>query len=145
MPRNEVDLVSLKNRYGIVGTDPAFEDALRMAVRVAPTDFPVLIIGETGAGKENIARIIHDYSDRRRNAYQTIDCGSTPEGTIESELFGHKKGSFTDVLLAFENQFFAVVTCDFQCVVNVGVCAVVLKADIDNRTYNLGDFTFDFL
>ena len=98
MPRNEVDLVSLKNRYGIVGTDPAFEDALRMAVRVAPTDFPVLIIGETGAGKENIARIIHDYSDRRRNAYQTIDCGSTPEGTIESELFGHKKGSFTDAV-----------------------------------------------
>lgn len=98
MPRNEVDLVALKNRYGIVGTDPAFEDALRMAVRVAPTDFPVLIIGETGAGKENIARIIHDYSDRRRKAYQTIDCGSTPEGTIESELFGHKKGAFTDAV-----------------------------------------------
>ena len=69
-----------------------------MAVRVAPTDFPVLIIGETGAGKENIARIIHDYSDRRRNIYQTIDCGSTPEGTIESELFGHKKGAFTDAI-----------------------------------------------
>ena len=98
MPRNEVDLVALKNRYGIVGTDPAFEEALRMAVRVAPTDFPVLIIGETGAGKENIARIIHDYSDRRRNTYQTIDCGSTPEGTIESELFGHKKGAFTDAI-----------------------------------------------
>ena len=98
MPRNEVDLVALKNRYGIVGTDPAFEDALRMAVRVAPTDFPVLIIGETGSGKENVARIIHDYSDRRRNTYQTIDCGSTPEGTIESELFGHKKGSFTDAV-----------------------------------------------
>lgn len=98
MPRNEVDLVALKNRYGIVGTDPAFEDALRMAVRVAPTDFPVLIIGETGAGKENIARIIHDYSERRRNTYQTIDCGSTPEGTIESELFGHKKGAFTDAI-----------------------------------------------
>ena len=98
MPRTEVDLVALKNRYGIVGTDPSFEDALRMAVRVAPTDFPVLIIGETGAGKENIARIIHDYSDRRRNTYQTIDCGSTPEGPIESELFGHKKGSFTDAV-----------------------------------------------
>lgn len=98
MPKNEVDLVALKNRYGIVGTDPAFEDALRMAVRVAPTEFPVLIIGETGSGKENIARIIHDYSDRRRNTYQTIDCGSTPEGTIESELFGHKKGSFTDAV-----------------------------------------------
>ena len=98
MPRKEIDLVSLKNRYGIVGTDPAFEEALRMAVRVAPTDFPVLIIGETGVGKENIARIIHDYSDRRRNAYLTIDCGSTPEGTIESELFGHKKGSFTDAV-----------------------------------------------
>ena len=98
MQRKEIDLVALKNRYGIVGTDPAFEEALRMAVRVAPTDFPVLIIGETGAGKENIARIIHDYSDRRRNAYLTIDCGSTPEGTIESELFGHKKGSFTDAV-----------------------------------------------
>ena len=98
MPREEIDLISLKNRYGIVGTDPAFEEALRMAVRVAPTDFPVLIIGETGAGKENIARIIHDYSNRRKNTYQTIDCGSTPEGTIESELFGHKKGSFTDAV-----------------------------------------------
>jgi DNA-binding NtrC family response regulator len=98
MARKEIDLIALKNRYGIVGTDPAFEEALRLAVRVAPTDFPVLIIGETGAGKENIARIIHDYSNRRRAVYQTIDCGSTPEGTIESELFGHKKGSFTDAV-----------------------------------------------
>ena len=98
MPRKEIDLISLKNRYGIVGTDYAFEEALRMAVRVAPTDFPVLIIGETGAGKENIARIIHDYSNRKKAVYQTIDCGSTPEGTIESELFGHKKGSFTDAV-----------------------------------------------
>lgn len=98
MSRKDIDLVALKNRYGIVGTDSSFEEALRMAVRVAPTDFPVLIIGETGAGKENIARIIHDYSDRHRAPYQMIDCGSTPEGTIESELFGHKKGAFTDAV-----------------------------------------------
>ena len=98
MPRKEIDLVSVKNRYGIVGTDPAFEDMLRMAVRIAPADFPVLIVGETGTGKENIARIIHDYSQRNRGPYQTIDCGSTPEGTIESELFGHKKGAFTDAV-----------------------------------------------
>lgn len=98
MHRKDVDLISLKTRYGIVGTDPAFEEALRLAVRVAPTEFPVLIIGETGAGKENIARIIHDYSNRKSGAYQTIDCGSTPEGTIESELFGHKKGAFTDAV-----------------------------------------------
>lgn len=96
--KEDVDLISLKNRYGIVGTDPAFEEALRLAVRVAPTEFPVLIIGETGAGKENIARIIHDYSKRWKGTYQTIDCGSTPEGTIESELFGHKKGAFTDAV-----------------------------------------------
>ena len=98
MQKREIDLVAVKNRYGIVGTDPAFEDTLRMAIRIAPADFPVLIIGETGTGKENIARIIHDYSQRSRATYQTIDCGSTPEGTIESELFGHKKGAFTDAV-----------------------------------------------
>ncbi len=91
----EIDLVSLKSRYGIVGTDPAFLEALRMAVRVAPTDYPVLIIGETGAGKENIARIIHDFSKRSRAPYQTINCGSSPEGTIDSELFGSQKGAYT--------------------------------------------------
>ena len=89
------ELQGIKQRYGIVGNCEALNHALDVALQVAPTDLSVLIIGESGVGKEIIPRIIHDNSPRRREKYFAINCGSIPEGTIDSELFGHVKGSFT--------------------------------------------------
>ena len=89
------ELQSLKNKYDIIGNDPALNRALEIAVAVAPTDITVLVSGESGVGKENIPRIIHQNSRRRNGKYFAINCGAIPEGTIDSELFGHEKGSFT--------------------------------------------------
>ena len=89
------ELQSLKNKYDIIGNDPALNRALEIAVAVASTDLTVLICGESGVGKENIPKIIHQYSRRRTGKYFAVNCGAIPEGTIDSELFGHEKGSFT--------------------------------------------------
>ena len=89
------ELQSLKNKFDIIGNDPALNRALEIAVGVAPTDITVLVTGESGVGKENIPRIIHQNSPRKRGKYFAINCGAIPEGTIDSELFGHEKGSFT--------------------------------------------------
>jgi transcriptional regulator with PAS, ATPase and Fis domain len=89
------ELQSLKNRYDIIGNDPALNRALEVALAVAPTDITVLVTGESGVGKENIPKIIHQNSARKRGKYFAINCGAIPEGTIDSELFGHEKGSFT--------------------------------------------------
>lgn len=89
------ELQSLKNKFDIIGNDPALNRALEIAVAVAPTDITVLVSGESGVGKENIPRIIHQNSRRRNGKYFAINCGAIPEGTIDSELFGHEKGSFT--------------------------------------------------
>ena len=89
------ELQILKNKYDIIGNDPALNRALEVAVSVAPTDISVLVTGESGVGKENIPRIIHQLSPRRRGKYFAINCGAIPEGTVDSELFGHEKGSFT--------------------------------------------------
>ena len=89
------ELQSLKNKYDIIGNDPALNRALEIAVAVAPTDITVLVSGESGVGKENIPRIIHQTGPRKRGKYFAINCGAIPEGTIDSELFGHEKGSFT--------------------------------------------------
>ena len=87
------ELQSLKNKFDIIGNDPALNRALEVAVAVAPTDISVLVTGESGVGKENIPRIIHQNSPRRNAKYFAINCGAIPEGTIDSELFGHEKGS----------------------------------------------------
>lgn len=92
------ELQRLKNKYDIVGNDAALNRALETAVAVAPTDLSVLVIGETGVGKENIPKIIHQNSLRKTGKYFAVNCGAIPEGTIESELFGHKKGSFTGAI-----------------------------------------------
>ena len=92
------ELQSIKQRYNIVGNCDALNRALDVALQVAPTDLSVLIIGESGVGKEIIPRIIHDNSPRRREKYFAINCDSIPEGTIDSELFGHVKGSFTGAI-----------------------------------------------
>lgn len=89
------ELQTLKNKFDIIGNDPALNRALEIAVTVAPTDITVLVTGESGVGKENIPRIIHQNSPRRRGKYFAINCGAIPEGTVDSELFGHEKGSFT--------------------------------------------------
>lgn len=89
------ELQSLKNKFDIIGNDPALNRALEIAVAVAPTDITVLVSGESGVGKENIPRIIHQNSRRRNGKYFAINCGAIPEGTVDSELFGHEKGSFT--------------------------------------------------
>ena len=93
-----MNIESVKAKYDIIGNSPLLNHAIEMAVRVAPTDMSVLIMGESGVGKEIFSRIIHDNSDRgrsSRNKLIAVNCGAIPEGTIESELFGHKKGSFT--------------------------------------------------
>ena len=89
------ELQSLKNKYDIVGNDPALNRALEIAIKVAPIDMTVLVSGESGVGKENIPRIIHQNSPRKRAKYFAINCGAIPEGTVDSELFGHEKGAFT--------------------------------------------------
>lgn len=89
------ELQTLKNKYDIIGNDPALNRALEIAMAVAPTDITVLVSGESGVGKETIPRIIHQNSKRKNGKYFAINCGAIPEGTIDSELFGHEKGSFT--------------------------------------------------
>ena len=89
------ELQSLKNKFDIIGNDPALNRALEVAVKVAPVDMTVLVTGESGAGKENIPKIIHQFSPRKKGRYFAVNCGAIPEGTVDSELFGHEKGAFT--------------------------------------------------
>src|SRR5215212_3705477 len=90
-----MDLQSIKNRFGIIGNSTALNHALDVAVQVAATDLSVLIVGESGVGKEVFSQIIHVLSGRKHNPFIAVNCGAIPEGTIDSELFGHEKGSFT--------------------------------------------------
>lgn len=89
------ELQSVKNKFDIIGNDAALNRAIEISVAVAPTDLTVLVAGESGVGKENIPKIIHSFSRRRTGKYFAVNCGAIPEGTIDSELFGHEKGSFT--------------------------------------------------
>ncbi|MBS1934916.1 MAG: sigma-54-dependent Fis family transcriptional regulator, partial [Bacteroidetes bacterium] len=90
-----MEIQSIKNRFGIIGNSPALNYALQVAVQVANTDLNVLIFGESGVGKEVFSQIIHSLSSRKHNPFIAVNCGAIPEGTIDSELFGHEKGSFT--------------------------------------------------
>ena len=93
-----MDLNQIKQRFGIIGNDPELDRALEIARQVAPTSLSVLVTGESGVGKEVIPQIIHQYSARKHNVYLALNCGGIPEGTIDSELFGHEKGSFTGAI-----------------------------------------------
>lgn len=95
----------VKQRFGIIGSAPELDRAIDVALQVAPTDLSVLITGESGAGKESFPQIIHQYSRRKHGPYFAINCGSIPEGTIDSELFGHEKGSFTGATGARKGYF----------------------------------------
>jgi transcriptional regulator with PAS, ATPase and Fis domain len=92
------DVQNIKQRYGIIGNAPALNRAIDVALQVAPTDLSVLITGESGVGKETFPQIIHQNSPRKHGKYIAVNCGAIPEGTIDSELFGHEKGSFTGAL-----------------------------------------------
>lgn len=89
------ELQSIKNRFGIIGNYPVLNRAIEKAIQVAPTDISVLVMGESGVGKEHIPKIIHSESKRKHQPYIVVNCGAIPEGTIDSELFGHEKGAFT--------------------------------------------------
>ena len=99
------ELQSLKNKYDIIGNDPALNRALEVAVAVAPTDISVLVTGESGVGKEFFPQVIHAHSARKHQKYVAVNCGAIPEGTIDSELFGHEKGAFTGAIEARKGYF----------------------------------------
>src|SRR6185436_12586586 len=99
------ELQSIKNRFGIIGNSQALNYALEVAVQVAPTDLTVLIMGESGVGKEVFSSIIHALSTRKHNPFIAVNCGAIPEGTIDSELFGHEKGSFTGAVESRKGYF----------------------------------------
>ncbi len=102
---NPTEIQAIKNRFGIIGTSPALNHAINVAVQVAATDLTVLITGESGSGKESFSKIIHSISSRKHGPFIAINCGAIPEGTIDSELFGHEKGAFTGALDARKGYF----------------------------------------
>lgn len=102
---SEIDLQSVKQRFGIIGCSEAMERAIAVALRVAPTSLSVLVTGESGVGKEFFPQIIHAYSPRKHKKYIAVNCGAIPEGTIDSELFGHEKGAFTGASEARKGYF----------------------------------------
>ncbi len=95
---NPSEIQAIKNRFGIIGTSPVLNHAINVAIQVAATDLTVLITGESGSGKESFSKIIHSISSRKHGPFIAINCGAIPEGTIDSELFGHEKGAFTGAL-----------------------------------------------
>jgi len=98
-------LQNIKQRFGIIGNNISLNRALEKSIRVAETDISVLVVGESGVGKENIPRIIHQYSHRKHSKYIAVNCGAIPEGTIDSELFGHEKGAFTGATQSRDGYF----------------------------------------
>ena len=100
-----IELLPIKQRFGIIGNSPLLNRALEIALRVAPTDLTVLVTGESGVGKEFFPQVIHAYSARKHNKYVAVNCGAIPEGTIDSELFGHEKGAFTGAIESRKGYF----------------------------------------
>ena len=94
----KAEIQQVKQRFGIIGNTEALSRAIDVAIQVAPTDLSVLITGESGVGKESFPQIIHQYSRRKHGQYIAVNCGAIPEGTIDSELFGHEKGAFTGAI-----------------------------------------------
>ena len=99
------EVVQAKQRFSIIGNSPALVNAVERAIKVAPIDLSVLVTGESGSGKEFFPKIIHAYGSRKHNKYIAVNCGAIPEGTIDSELFGHEKGSFTGAISARKGYF----------------------------------------
>ncbi len=99
------DVILARQRYGIIGNSPLLMEAVSRAVRVAPIDLSVLVTGESGSGKEFFPKIIHGFSPRKHAKYIAVNCGAIPEGTIDSELFGHEKGAFTGAVATRKGYF----------------------------------------
>src|SRR5210317_2517429 len=100
-----MDVQAIKQRFEIIGNSVGLNRAIEVAVQVAPTDLSVLVTGESGTGKEVFPQIIHNFSTRKHGKYIAVNCGAIPEGTIDSELFGHEKGSFTGAHSARKGYF----------------------------------------
>ncbi|MDE6682871.1 MAG: sigma-54 dependent transcriptional regulator, partial [Muribaculaceae bacterium] len=105
MPELSAEVKQAKQRFSIIGNAPALLNAISRAIRVAPIDLSVLVTGESGSGKEFFPKIIHQYGARKHKKYIAVNCGAIPEGTIDSELFGHEKGSFTGAIAARKGYF----------------------------------------
>ncbi|MDE5869722.1 MAG: sigma-54 factor interaction domain-containing protein, partial [Muribaculaceae bacterium] len=105
MSELSAEVKQAKQRFSIIGNSPALLNAISRAIRVAPIDLSVLITGESGSGKEFFPKIIHQYGARKHKKYIAVNCGAIPEGTIDSELFGHEKGSFTGAIAARKGYF----------------------------------------
>jgi transcriptional regulator with PAS, ATPase and Fis domain len=132
------ELQPIKNRFGIIGNAPALNYAITVAVQVANTDLTVLLAGESGSGKESFSKIIHQLSSRKHGAFIAINCGAIPEGTIDSELFGHEKGSFTGALDArkgyFETTNNGTIFLDEIAELPLGTQARLLRV-LENKEY----------
>jgi transcriptional regulator with PAS, ATPase and Fis domain len=102
---SDAEILSVKQRFGIIGNSPLLNHAIQVAMQASPTDMTVLITGESGSGKESFSKIIHSLSTRKHGKFIAINCGAIPEGTIDSELFGHEKGSFTGAYEARKGYF----------------------------------------
>ncbi len=105
MEQDSPEILQAKQRFGIIGNSPALLAAITRAIRVAPIDLSVLVTGESGSGKEFFPKIIHQFGARKHKKYIAVNCGAIPEGTIDSELFGHEKGSFTGAIAARKGYF----------------------------------------
>jgi two-component system, NtrC family, nitrogen regulation response regulator NtrX len=137
-----MELQSLKNRFGIIGNAPALNHALNVASQVANTDLSVLINGESGVGKESFSLIIHALSARKHNPFIAVNCGAIPEGTIDSELFGHEKGSFTSAIKQrigkFESANGGTLFMDEIGDMSLSAQAKVLRALQENKVTRVG-------
>ena len=105
MPELSAEVKQAKQRFSIIGNAPSLLKAIIRAIRVAPIDLSVLVTGESGSGKEFFPKIIHQYGARKHKKYRAVNCGASPEGTIDSELFGHEKGSFTGAIATRKGYF----------------------------------------
>lgn len=135
---NTSEIQRIKQRYGIVGNDAALGRAVELALKIAPVDLSVLITGENGVGKEIFPRIIHDHSLRKGRKYMAVNCGAIPEGTIDSELFGHEKGAFTGAVEKREG-YFAVANGGTLFLDEVGELPMATQARL-LRVLETGEF-----
>ena len=136
------EILSIKQRFGIIGNSPALVHAIKVASQVAPTEMSVLITGESGSGKESFSKIIHHLSKRKHGQFIAINCGAIPEGTIDSELFGHEKGAFTGATTRrtgkFEEAHGGTIFLDEIAELNLNMQAKLLRVLQENEVTPVG-------
>ena len=139
----KAEIQQVKLRFGIIGNTEALTRAIDVAIQVAPTDLSVLITGESGVGKESFPQIIHQYSRRKHGQYIAVNCGAIPEGTIDSELFGHEKGAFTGASAGGKKGYFELANNGVIFLDEIGelpleMQAKLLRAIQDGEFYRVG-------